>query len=440
AFCRDGRIAMEATFGLTEPADLSKSASTAVSSRITSIDAARGLVMFTMICVNDIAGASTEIVPAWMRHFRGEDGMTFVDLVFPAFLFIVGMSVPFALGGRIARGEPLWKCLGHVLTRTLALLFIGVAMVSGSPDSKELGWSASLWSALMYLSVILWSGSISPMRGSEPSADRERVSQIISTILRVVGFACLVGLIFAYRGEGGRRIVTLSPFSINTEWWGILGLIGWAYLASAIVFLVFRSRSTALLACMTLLFCLYPAGKAGIFDNLAISRYVGIDGMIGSHGGIAVAGMLLASVLVNPDMRGNRSRIRFTLLFILGCSVGAILVDGLYGINKNAATPAWCLWACAITAFVWLILHLLSETRVGSWLTNPFSVAGRNVFLAYLLSNLLWPVLDVLGLSDWYGGLAGPTLANAVARSAGVAVVILSVSVGLNRLGFRLKL
>ena len=68
--------------------------------RIVSIDALRGLVVFAMIYVNDIAGVSGEIVPAWMRHFRGPDGMTFVDLVFPAFVFIVGMSVPLALGAR----------------------------------------------------------------------------------------------------------------------------------------------------------------------------------------------------------------------------------------------------------------------------------------------------------------------------------------------------
>jgi hypothetical protein len=61
--------------------------------------------MFMMIFVDDLAGAG-EIVPDWMVHFSDRhpkgSGMTFVDLVFPAFLFLVGMSVPFALGARIA--------------------------------------------------------------------------------------------------------------------------------------------------------------------------------------------------------------------------------------------------------------------------------------------------------------------------------------------------
>src|SRR6476660_1734916 len=102
--------------------------------RITSIDALRGLVMFTMIFVNDLAGAG-KIVPNWMVHFSDRhkhgSGMTFVDVVFPAFLFIVGMSIPFALARRLARGEPLWKIALHVIARTAALLGIGILMVNG---------------------------------------------------------------------------------------------------------------------------------------------------------------------------------------------------------------------------------------------------------------------------------------------------------------------
>ena len=106
------------------------------SGRIISIDALRGLVMLVMIFVNDL-GRAGDIVPAWMKHYRGENGMTFVDVVFPAFLFIVGMSIPFALGARINKGETRWRTFLHVAIRTLSLLFIGILMVNGTPDWKK---------------------------------------------------------------------------------------------------------------------------------------------------------------------------------------------------------------------------------------------------------------------------------------------------------------
>jgi heparan-alpha-glucosaminide N-acetyltransferase len=113
--------------------------------RVTSIDALRGFVMFMMIFVNDLAGAPSSIVPDWMAHFddrhKSGSGMTFVDLVFPGFLFIVGMSIPFALGPRLKRGEPLWKIGGHIIIRTLALLALGILMVNGE-EGGGTAWEA----------------------------------------------------------------------------------------------------------------------------------------------------------------------------------------------------------------------------------------------------------------------------------------------------------
>ena len=233
------------------------------------------------------------------------------------------------------------------------------------------------------------------------------------------------------------------PFSINTEWYGILGLIGWAYLVAAIVFLIFRTHRTAVLGCVVLLFCLYPADRAGAFEGFWLSHIVGIGGTLGSQGAIAVAGMLLASILLSSDVVTVRARAEFALLFIAGCSAGALLLHGLYGINKNQATPSWCLWACAITAALWLLFYFLADVRPQSFtakFAKPFAIAGSNVLLAYLLAGMLPSALNLLGLDDWYSRLAEPNLVHAVARSIGCAIVILAVTAGLNRVGFRLKL
>ncbi len=140
--------------------------------RITSVDALRGFVMFMMIFVNDLAGAG-KIVPDWMVHFsdrhRQGSGMTFVDLVFPAFLFIVGMSIPLALRGRMAKGQSIWETFGHVILRTLSLLFIGILMVHETPDTVVMGWSGDWWCVLMYLSAMAAFCSISLLTSASKS-------------------------------------------------------------------------------------------------------------------------------------------------------------------------------------------------------------------------------------------------------------------------------
>src|SRR5262245_47490510 len=88
-----------------------------VTDRLKSLDTLRGLDILVMIFVNDLSGVQG--VPAWMKHIEPHlaDGMTFVDVVYPAFLFIVGMSIPWALGRRLEKGEPLRQIWKHILVR-----------------------------------------------------------------------------------------------------------------------------------------------------------------------------------------------------------------------------------------------------------------------------------------------------------------------------------
>ena len=60
------------------------------------IDMLRGLTMFLMVLVNDLW--TVDRVPAWIEHTAAtQDGMGLADIVFPMFLFSVGMSIPYAL-------------------------------------------------------------------------------------------------------------------------------------------------------------------------------------------------------------------------------------------------------------------------------------------------------------------------------------------------------
>jgi predicted acyltransferase len=404
---------------------------------VDSIDVVRGLVMFTMIFVNDLARAHN--VPAWMKHFRGDSGMTFVDLVFPAFQFIVGLSIPLALGRRLERGEPVWRALGHVLARTAALLAIGIMMVNSDlhPNSALMGWSGTLWTVLMYTSAIAMCCSISPGGKGAPE-DRKRAWRVVSVIIRTLGIAGMIALAMTYRASNGKAVLTLHPFFLRHAWYGILGVIGWGYLVASIVYLVFRNQRTALLACTALAMCLYVSGD--VFSRFWIAHHVNIPSALGSHAALSVAGVLLGSILVTPDTSSRGSRLRFTALFIAGCVAAAILLTPQWGISKERATPAWCFYACAITATLWLVLYLIDETRAGKPVLKPLAVTGRNVLLAYLISEMMESVFELSHLSGWYAHLAEPSLAFAISRSSMCAAIILALTALLNRIGFTLKL
>ena len=67
------------------------------------IDLLRALTMFGMIFVNDFW--KIHDVPRWLEHAKfGEDFLGLADVVFPVFLFVVGMSIPLAIEKRYSKG------------------------------------------------------------------------------------------------------------------------------------------------------------------------------------------------------------------------------------------------------------------------------------------------------------------------------------------------
>src|SRR6516162_9360338 len=81
--------------------------------RVASVDAMRGLTILLMVFVNDLGRGA----PAWMHHIQpsNADGMTLADVVFPMFLFLVGVSIPLAFERARAAGRSKGAQLGHVL-------------------------------------------------------------------------------------------------------------------------------------------------------------------------------------------------------------------------------------------------------------------------------------------------------------------------------------
>jgi predicted acyltransferase len=94
--------------------------------RLLSLDVVRGITIAFMIMVNNNGGPGSW---RFMNHANW-NGLTPTDLVFPTFVFVVGVSVVFAFEARLARGATRGKLAWHTLQRAVILILLGIVVNS----------------------------------------------------------------------------------------------------------------------------------------------------------------------------------------------------------------------------------------------------------------------------------------------------------------------
>jgi heparan-alpha-glucosaminide N-acetyltransferase len=363
--------------------------------RIKSIDLLRGMDVLLMLFVNEVAGVPD--APAFLHHKAAtDDGMTITDLVFPAFLFIVGMAVPFALGSRLRRGESRLSVLKYVLARAFALVVAGVFMVNA--ENGQAGWlSLPAWNALMLLGVLLvW------------AVPRDGWGRGRWVWLRAAGVLLLVFLAIAYQGRD-----VSGWLQMRHHWWGILGLIGWAYLGVASLYLVTGPRPAVLTALVALYGCVaIAAGYVGS-EGWPVYLYPLVGGVVGTHGLLVLAGCLLGVMLQRRDQAEPRSVWRFAgaVAAMAGALAAAgLLLHGLNGlhpvftISKIRATVPWGLVCAALTCAAWLVVFLIADVLGWSGWPTAIRTAGENPLLAYVLAPLVLSLFELL--APFFGGVS----------------------------------
>jgi predicted acyltransferase len=423
--------------------------------RVASVDALRGLTILLMIFVNDLGPGA----PSWMHHIRppNADGMTLADVVFPAFLFLVGMSIPLAFERAQAAGRSTLAQLGHVLLRTAGLLLMGVIELNSEAEHTLGG---PLWSVLAFTALILaW---CAVPRGQSKA-------RTLVWVVKAVGVAGLLVLLALYRREAEPADVPLWGHVENwvwlrSGWWGILGLIGWSYLTVSLLVLLLGWRREWLMGALALLTVVHLAfNHGGIFTHLdskpwlgaaagplgalahgmdEVAKYVSLRDATGSLAAITVAGCLLGTLLRrDSDLTTHSAQLGWAWTFAVGLFLAGCVTDTFEGINKIAATPTWCLWCAALASVVWTLLYLLLDVaEVGVW-SAPVRAAGTNPLVAYFLHPI---VVEGIGLA----GLGGTMLAYkeasdpwvVVGGSLAMAAVVCAAAGLMGRLGLRMRL
>lgn len=390
------------------------------STRVVSIDIFRGITMAVMIFVNDLA--SVHGLSKWTYHMpRDVDAMTYVDMVFPAFLFIVGMSLPLAVRQRLRRNPSVGQLWLHVILRSLALLALGLILANVDYcDPARMPVSPYVW-ALLGLGggILLWNVYTG-------------LSRKMVLVLRLAGATLLVFVFAIFR-----RAVPGGEAWIEFSYPEILGLIALAYFAVCLLYIPTRRWRLAPVVWLIVLVAYNSVCCAHWIRVQHVSLYLWPFGN-GAHVSLIMAGIVTSLIFLDEDRIGGPAR-----KMQLGALMGVLaFVAGWFlrplGISKIRATPTWALWTVAACCLLFTALYWLCDLKkqtAWAWLVRP---AGSNTLLTYLIPDIFYFVVALTGTAfvedHWSYGWPG------VIRAIVFTVAMLLVAHAATRARLRMQL
>ncbi len=389
--------------------------------RILTIDVMRGLTLFLMLFVNDLYVPG---VPGWLTHREADfDGMGLADWVFPGFLFMVGLAIPYAIQSRLKRGESVFKISTHIIVRTISLLTIGVLMLNVNLLNPELtGISNYLWAILVYISVFLiWN-------------QYKNLELNVQFILKGIGVIGLITLVTIFRSGTPDDISWLK-----TGWWGILGLIGWGYVVAAFTYLLVKDN--LIITVLVWLFfivsnMLSNSGMLSFFNSIRPVFGVILDGNIPS---LVLAGLVF-SLILRKFTKGN-----FLRFFAYGAGLGALALGAgfvlrhWFAISKIDGSPSWAMICTGISMLLFVVLYIIVDILGKHKWAFAFKSAGKNSLTTYLAPDVIYFIIWMSGSSILFYKQSGQVLF-VILGSIVWSFLMIGFTALLSRFGIRLKL
>ena len=313
--------------------------------RLVSLDLLRGLAVIGMIMVNEMAGMQPPVYPLLLHSHW--DGLTIADVVFPAFLFMVGVSIPLSL----RRKED--ADYSRIIWRTLRLLLLGFILSNLFWFSQFSGGSWRLFGVLQRIGLVYCACAVMFLN--------------LSGRTRLIVAAAILILYWPLT-----YVPTLD--SVPTNLW----IRGGNFVGSADRVLLGAGNH------------IYVRGPNG-YDP---------EGLLGTLPAIAQG---LIGLAVGEHLLGNRKR---KTLWIAGA---ALLVVGIaWGFVFPVVKDIWSSTFVLVTSGVSLLVLLgLSRIFDGKSMTGLRRVAeliilpfGMNAIAAYTLHEVCWSLLgwDLLQL------------------------------------------
>ena len=379
--------------------------------RIRSIDWLRGWIIFLMIYFN----TGVPGTPWWLEHFPADqNGMTIVDVIFPAFLFIMGAAIPFSVGRQLDNGVAWQVVFRGMVFRSVSLILMGLLDVGlNKPDIHAMGGTLPFWGAMVFLSYFLvW----------HSWADQGKRVRMVSFAMRIVGGVFLVWYLVIFKRAGGGWM--------QPGYWGILGVLGWSYfIVGSLYFLVRKHRDMQILLAFVLLgyhIFIKEAGLPGAhWLNSTASLW-------GGRPSIVMFGVAMGSMLREPLDHGIR--LRWAGMLAAAAVLLAVLLEPLYGIGKVRSTPTWIFASIAITLLGWMIAYWTIDLKSRNGpLTSRFVGFGTVPLTIYILHPMLMNLLQLAKLDGIFHAIGSVNYPVGAIRNLVLTSGVCFLAVYLNR-------
>ncbi len=337
-------------------------------SRIGSIDAYRGLVMFLMMAevvrLCDVAGALPR-TKSWVWDFlcfhqthaewtSSWRGCSLHDLIQPSFSFLVGVALPFSMASRLARGQSKAGMTAHAFWRALLLVALGVFLRSRGSDRTNFTFEDTLSQIGLGYPFLFLLGFFST-----------RVQWIALGLILVGDWAAfalypLPGTDFKYPGVSADWHYQFTGFAAH---WNKNSNLAWAF---DTWFLNLFSREHPFTA------------NGGGYATLSFIPTLGT----------MILGLLAGGVLRRPGS-GWAKILWFAVAGGIGLAAGwGLGALGVCPVVKRIWTPSWVLysggWCFLFLAGFYAIIDLIG---LRSW-AFPLRVIGMNSIAAYCMAGL----------------------------------------------------
>jgi predicted acyltransferase len=307
--------------------------------RLLSVDAMRGLTVAAMVLVNN-PGTWRAIYPP-LRHAAWH-GWTPTDVIFPFFVFIVGVAIPLALGPRLEGGERS-AVLRKVLRRSIVIFGLGL-ILNGFP------WFD--WATLRIPGVLQRIAVCYLVAAAIYLFTSTRVQAVIAVVL-LLGYWLVMTLV-PVPGYGAGDLSPAGNLAAYIDR-AVLGPHLWQY--------------------------------AKVYDP---------EGILSTVPAIATA---LLGVLTGTGLRGGRSTdVVAGRLAIAG--IAGIVAGELWGfwfpINKSLWTSSYVLLTAGLALIALALCYWLVEVRGLRRWAVPFAVLGVNALILFFLSTLMARLLSII--------------------------------------------